>query len=429
MRGRLPIIATGAWLLALAVRLWDLDATMMLADSVGPYLSASANALNPHAHAPPYGWGLHPPFALALLAPNLRMAVAVMMGFHALAAPLATLCAARVGDWRHGLVAGAIVALEPGLLDTALSGAEGYLAPVWLGLVMLLVLTGRGAAAGAPAAWAMAVMNHPLSLCAAPLLGLMPRTRRSLVGLAIGAGLLLSRGWFEGGPNVEGVGIDQAALAWLIEGPWSAGVLILALLTAAWRRRSLALVVGLSVVLLIGAGALLGYLRDHHLRLFVVPLAACLGAVPGWWVMAGLLVLRPPMGRSPEPGKPHRPGTLGLTTEIAASTTEPVMFDGAWLSGPKAAEASAVNLDRSMRGLEPDPATVLLIVSFERGQGPPGVSPGARHALLPPDDAFCAGRTGGAEDAMHLFPEGTTHGEVVAWRDSCEPDQETEPTR
>ena len=117
-----------AWVVALAARLVDLDATMMLADSVGPYLSAAGSPVNPHAHAPPYGWGLHPPYAIALMAPSLRVAVGVTMGFHALAAPLAALCAARLGDWRHGAVAALVVALEPGLLDTAYSGAEGYLA-------------------------------------------------------------------------------------------------------------------------------------------------------------------------------------------------------------------------------------------------------------------------------------------------------------
>ena len=400
MRGRVAIVAAGAWAVALGARLADLDATMMLADSVGPYLSASAHPLNPHAHAPPYGWGLHPPYALALLGGSLRLAVGVVMGFHALAAPLAAACAARIGDWRHGLVAGLIVALEPGLLDTAYSGAEGYLAPVWIGLATwLLLLRGRWAA-GAPAAWALAVMNHPLALCALPLLACLPRRRSSLVGLGVGTLVLLSRGWFDAGPGVEGVGVDQALIAWFLEGPWSVGALLVGLVALGLRKRPLALAVLASMALLVGAGAVLGYLRDHHLRLLVVPLAAGLGAVPGWWVLAGLLALRPPLERSPEPGKPHRPGTLGATVELAETP-----LNGAWLSGPKAAEASAVNLELYLRQGPLDPAEMRVLLSFERGQGPPEARAGRRHLVV---SSWCEGRLGGAEDAMHLWVEGTT---------------------
>lgn len=408
-----------AWVVALAARLVDLDATMMLADSVGPYLSAAGSPVNPHAHAPPYGWGLHPPYAIALMAPSLRVAVGVTMGFHALAAPLAALCAARLGDWRHGAVAALVVALEPGLLDTAYSGAEGYLAPVWLGAVSLLVLSRGRLAAGAPAAWALAVMNHPLALCAAPLLLLLPRSRSSAVGLLVGAALLLSRGWFSGAPAVEGVGVDQAVFAWVLEGPWSIGVLLLGLVWAGWKRRPWAAVVLGSMLLLLGAGAALGYLRDHHLRLFIVPLAACLGTVPGWWVLGAVIALRPPMERSPGADKPHRPGSLGLTTEIAASIEGPAIVDGAWLSGSKAAEASAVMLDLWLRDEALSPETTWILVSFERGQGPPGVRAGARHALMAPDPSLCVGRLGGAEDALVLFGDATTREELSAWQRVC----------
>lgn len=402
-----------AWGVALAARLADLDATMMLADSVGPYLSASVGAFTHHAHAPPYGWGLHPPYAAAMLAGSLRGAVGVMMGLHALAAPLAALCAARLGDWRHGLVAGLVVALDPGLLDTAYSGSEGYLAPVWIG-VMTLCLLSRGAP-GAPAAWALAVMNHPLAICAAPLLGLLPARRSSAIGVAVGVLLLASRGLYQGGPGVEGVGVDVAVTAWVLEGPWSVGAMLLAGGIAAWKRPRLGLLAFASVGGLLLAGVALGYLRDHHLRLFVVPLAAGAGLVRGWWVMLGLVALRPPMERSPEPGKPHRPGTLGLTTEIAAQSLGPV--DGAWLSGPKAAEASAVNLDRHLRGLPNRAEDLVLIVSYERGRGPAGVWSGSRHALLPPSADFCGGRLGGAEDAQHLVD-----GDASEWRQVCSVD-------
>ena len=118
----------------------DLDAAVVLGDAVGPWLVAVADPLGTQPHTPLYGWGLTPPYAAIIaLAGSLREGVGLLLGLHALAAPLAACCVLLLspGAWCAALVAGAFVALDPGLVDTALSGSNGYLAPVWLGAVTL----------------------------------------------------------------------------------------------------------------------------------------------------------------------------------------------------------------------------------------------------------------------------------------------------
>ncbi len=434
-------VAVLAFLVAAALRLREVDAVMVLADGMGPYLTATASPVNLHPHAPPYGWALYGPYALALaLAGSLRGAVSALALLHALAAPLAALGAGRLGGIGAAAVAGALVAVDPGLLDTFTSGAETYLAPVWVGVVSVLALGARthpALAWGVGPAWACAVMNHPLALCTLPLVGLAGTSRRTAGGLVLGLLLLVPTtwGWLQAG----GTGLDdgqplQALPAWLAQGGPVAGLLAVSGLVglSKARTRRLSVMVLTSAALLGLAGAALGYLRDHHLRLLTVPLACAVAGFGTRWVWLGVLCLRWPATHVPPPDKPQRPGTLGLATELTTALSElppPVLVDGAWASGTPAAEPSAVLLDLHLRGVPVGPGgSLAVIVSYRRGKEPPWTGPrlrGDRHFVVTQDhgalaEALCGqARLGGAWDGLAVLRPDTTLEEARAWWSGC----------
>jgi hypothetical protein len=442
----LAVLIRSAAVLALVVgavlRLREVDAIMVLADGMGPYLTATASPVNPHPHAPPYGWALYVPYALCLaLAQSLRSAAVLMALLHALAAPLAALSAGRLGGVGAAVVAGMLVAVDPGLLDTLTSGAETYLAPVWIGLLTWLSLTAKSQPKYAVLlgpVWACAVMNHPLALCTLPLLGLAGRNKRSLAGLMVGCLMLAPTvlGWWQSG----GTGLDdgsplQALPAWLAQGGPVAGLLAVSALVGLGSRRTRRLSIAvLSSALLLGlAGTGLGYLRDHHIRLLTVPLAVCVAGFGARWVWLGLLCLRWPASHVPPSDKPHRPGTLGLATELTtviSALPPPILVDGAWLSGTAAAEPSAVLLDLHLRGIPVGPGgSLVVIVSYRRGQQPPwnrSWRRGDRYFMVTERHSELAAsicgnaRLGGAWDGLAVLRPDTTLQQARAWWADCE---------
>ncbi len=405
---RTRLLSAGLAALVLAVALWvrlrDLDAAVVLSDQLGPWLRALANPVNPAPHAAPYGWALHPPYALVLAAStSLRGAVAGLLWVHALVAPVALWAAwRRVGPWA-ALPAGLLLALDGGLLDTALSGSEGYLGALWVGLALAWPPT-------APLALALGAMNHPLVLCCLPLLALSDwRGRPVQVSAGLGVLALLPSlpRWLAGGEG--GVDLEplQALPAWLAQGGPGAWLLLLAPIWALWTQRRMALATLASVAFMAMAGLWLGYLRDHHLRLLTVPLALCAVSLPRAWPMLCLLALRLPASRLPGPDKPHRPGTLGLATELAdlmQTWPPPVFVEGVVFEGSAAAEPSTLLLDLHLRGIDVAlGGTEGAIVSHERRQG-------RRYTLEQEPDwpTLCAGRVGGSWDAMAVLQPGTT---------------------
>ncbi len=394
-------IAAAVFTIAAWARLRDLDAAIVLSDQLGPWLRALANPVNPAPHAAPYGWALHPPYALCLIfADSLRSAVAAMLLLQALIAPLATRGARPLA----GLVAGLFVALDRGLIDTALAGSEGYLGAVWVGAALAFRPV-------APLCLALGAMNHPLVLCCVPLLALCDwRSRPVQITSVVGVLALLPNlpRWLSGSETELG-GLDplQALPAWLEQGGPAAWVLLFAPLVALWTRRRLALATGASALLLILAGLWLGYLRDHHLRLLTVPLALCAASLPTRWVLLPLLAVRPPISQLPEPGKPYRPGTLGLATQIAndiRSWPQPVFVEGVIFEGTAAAEASTLLLDLHLREVQVGfGGSEGAIVTHERREG-------RRWTLEQHPDwsALCAGRVGGSWDAMAVLQPSTT---------------------
>ncbi len=452
------VLPLALWGVAAWVRVRDVDAVMMLADSVGPYWVAAAHPVG-GGHTPIYGWGLSPPYRLALgLADSLSGAVTVLLLFHALVAPLgyALVRGIRPNRWMAAAAVGLLLALDPGLVDTALSGAKGYLAPVWLGVGVLTLVRGRGNASAAlgGGALAMAAMNHPLALSGLVFLGLRDLRRRDgqlAVVLALGllgphlfgvlGQSLTTSGGAEGAPG-------EVLDAFLLQGGRCAGLVLAAPLVglSCRRTRRLAVATLCMAMLLLGSGFWFGYLRDHHLRLLSVPALGCLAALPARWGWLALLALEIPSVRSPPADHPPRPGTVGLATRISGDIhslglAPPVVVDGVWVSGSPAADPSAVMLDLWLRGAEADSlgpgGTTVLVVSVDRPQqnaissalhGWQGKrqAVGDTHFLVTEDprgfaQALCyfAPRFGGAWDAVAVLHPDVTVDRVRRWEPDC----------
>jgi len=145
--------------LSVYMRLTELHGVLALQDSVGPYLAAVR--WDWRAHAPGYGFSLLIPYWFSLqVSSSLWDAAGAICGLHATIAPLAMLLALRVHPkaWGAALAIGGLAATDPGLIDTARSGAEGYFASTLL-VGALLASRGWG--------WLLfgiAVANHPLAI-------------------------------------------------------------------------------------------------------------------------------------------------------------------------------------------------------------------------------------------------------------------------
>ena len=423
--------------LAVGLRWRALPLVMTLADSLGPWWVAWRGPLQTTPHAPPYGWILALPYAAILaFARSLWQAEAALLVLHALVAPLGALLAAAQAPRRWAPVAalsvGGLVAVDPGLLDTAISGAEGYLGALWLGILVWAGPRVPPALRPALAAllFAAAVMNHPLCACAAPLLWPATRGARSLgpwlAGLGLG-GLLL-------GPHL----LSLRAAAGGLSGPpgAAAGALVAyaqqggpaALLFAGGpvvgllfrRTRALSAATCLSFGALLLVGEQLGALRDHHLRLLSLPAAAGWAGLSGPALVLALLLLRPAPDPLSRPGAHQRPGTLGMTHALglvlersgAWDSAEGVLVDGVLVGpGVPAAEPGGLVLDRLIRGgglkaptLQSD---LLLVLSFPRGARP---APPAGAAALYAGDTVALWRWPRAGASAGGLPAGAAVG-------------------
>lgn len=383
------------WGVATAARWTRLPEASALGDALGPWLVGARGPWSTTPHAPPYGWLLAVPHAaLVRVCPDLWTATAALRAIDALVAPL---CAWTV--WRHRrsvpgtLAVGLLVGLDPGLIDTATSGAEAYQAPVAVAALVLATTHGRARwgpwlAAGA---FCWAVMAHPLALVASPLLLLVSwrRAPAALLGLTIGLGphaarLASSAAGIES-PELPSV---TAFSAWFQQGGAVAAAIGTGLVVGWGARatRSQTAATWAGVGLLAIAGARLGYLRDHHLRILTAPAAAGLRVLPGAAVLAGTLaVVRWPDDPLEQRGGGRRPGTLGLLHRVSsvvandlAQTPGRRIVDGMVLSGVPAVEPGGVLLDLWLRGVDPKRIDVpqdtvdkvILVVSSRRGSAP-----------------------------------------------------------
>lgn len=435
------------WIIASAVRLSSLGDVTILGDAIHPWWAALRSGL-PRPHASPYGWALVMPYKACLIgAGTLYEAVGRMAVLHALVAPIAAWLAWRMGGrWTVAASVGLIAALDPGLVDTFQSGAEGYLAPVWVGLVCL--------ALSAPLRWgsllaapllAVAVMHHPLAVAGLPLLvGINWRSRRAWAGGAVAAALLVPRvvrGLSEALPGASELGLPELALgAYLQQGGPVAWVILAGPFVGlvSPRTRDFSVRVIASMVLLGAVGVGGGYLRDHHIRIFTAPALAGWAAVPWPGAVAVLMatLLRPDGGPATVEGQP---GSLRLTAAmvdaVEAEVGPPALVDGAWLSGGPAASPGALMLDLHLRGWRAEDlntgGSVVVVVSGTRediGAMDPGglqVIDGMsdRHGLLVGQAAevrlwsssHCQGNLGGAWDALSALHADLTVEQTRTW--------------
>ena len=386
------LAALALWVLAAWLRVRGTAMATVLSDQVGPWWVAASGPPWSEPHAPPFGWGLYLPYWMLLgPADSLWTAVQGLLLVHALMAPLALgagwLLARHEGCIGGALLAGAAVALDPALIDTALSGSKTYLAGAWIGALSLGICA-RDRAWGPPlalAALALAAMNHPLALCAAPLLVCLPwREKRTRWAAGLGLLLLAPRLYWVATHELPNTGDLSGPVGLALEQLWQTAPWTLLLasggVVAGLSRsssRSLSLAVLSSWLLLISAGAYLGYLRDYHLRMLLLPSIVGWAALPRGWSLVGLLMIRLPSHPIGQASHAVRPGNLGLTHQFSKSLQaleDPVIVvDGAWLSSASAAEPSALTLDLWLRGRPADSfgpdGTVVVIVSAERGQG------------------------------------------------------------
>ncbi|MEC8191632.1 MAG: hypothetical protein VX127_02800 [Myxococcota bacterium] len=431
------LVCVAAW-----VRLEHVGASLTLQDSVGPFWAAIRG--DGRAHASGYGAGLLLPFwALTVACGSLWSALCGMGWFHALIAPIgaAAVTGRSAGSGGIALAVGAILAFDPALVSSCLSGSETYLAPIWIGVAFVV----SPAMAWVP--FALAVANHPLAICGAPLLlrkGAL--CRRALPGLIVASLLIGHQALGIDGAGVPGSSVGDAWLAAWHEGRLAIAAMVTGIAVGCTHERTRrgACAAAASIALLCAAGWYLGYLRDHHIRMFVVPAIAGWGGRPrlGLAVLGALALFVQNPARPPEVAL--RAGTLGLTTAIAdriVAEQQAVTIDRVWFSGGPGAEPAAVMLDLRLRGWGPERigsgTDMVLVVAGDgpdlqraAGLGEPMLA-GHGYTVLRASvsavrswsEAQCdaSPKVGGAWDALSVLHPALTTTQSLEWW-ACSPD-------
>ncbi len=461
MNIRLGFVLLAIWAVAIAARQTRLAESMALADSLGPYWVGFRGPWSTTPHAEPYGWLLALPHAILVrLSSSLWSATAGIRCIDALVAPLGAWMAYNQHKrWLPTLMVGTVLALDPNLLDTATSGAEAYQAPVAIALLCVLPRYPYFAAT----AFVWAVMCHPLAVCAIPFLRAIRWTLGARIWLCV---LLVPHVLRLAATGASAASTPQlptqALVAWAQQGGWTAAWMVLGLLMTMHKRGRLstgrATVWGLAGVLV--AGTYLGYLRDHHLRIWSAPAAAGLSVLPNVVALAPLATQHWPASPEARPGGTRRPGTLGLlhraTTSLLARIDEHEhwVIDGVTFAGPPAIEPGGVWLDLLLHDVSierldvADGHQVAVIVTAARGdmrlQSPSeygmvlvdtqdtwAIWYGTPAAVSAWTQSWCGAsrdaRTGGAWDGLVLTHPHRGAASVQSWWDCKVPDSTSTP--
>ncbi len=460
-------LALLVWLLAAALRLRVVNQAVVGSDSLGPYLKALA--LTPtalwagHLPRPPnpesgdllwlsalpilhLAGDLQQLFTLrflagALIAPLGLLAAWVWAAPEGLRSPGELLASRAPRPLVAGLAAGLVLAVDPGLIDSLLSGARGYGAPELLALLCLaLGFAVRGSRLGAAVgavALAFAVDHHPLAIGAAlGVLAMVPTLWRTLGGRGLlpAAGVLLllalprllrllalarcgddplsclaavaQSNVHEGEPfllHLRDALHDRFRVD--LDEPTSLGLLLGLLLARPWRVSISAgpgalaigaLAIGSLAGLLLVA-ALNGYLQGYHLRILAAPLAvaAAVGlARPAplalLWAALALWLGLPAAPVGPDPGAVARHDALAT---LLADRPGPLWVDRLWWRGQPVLEPSGVVLSAWLQGQEAarfqvGPAVPMILLSVGEACGTPLAEGRAEEAAT--DWAVCA---------------------------------------
>ena len=307
--------------------------------------------------------------------------------------------------------------MDPGLVDTLISGARSYGAPELVGLATMSAawaLRGqRWAGVATAALLVLAADHHPLAAGMAAAIALWWRPLKDALGqrtvawAAATAGLLaLPRLLRAGAQAMCGEGpiaclatvaqsnvapqVNRMDVTWLaihdrfaVDLGWLWPVLLLGVVLCLTQQRSRNAgtwaAAGLAGLLILGF--FIGYVRPYHLRIMAVPIAvsAMIGLSKAWPICIGLAAAAGVWGWTERPVGPD-PGALARADQIAAAVVEvpgPLWVDQVWWDGPPRVDAPAVVLSAVLQGTSPDrfvldrEATMVLLTSA----GPPAPWP------------------------------------------------------
>lgn len=472
------VLALAAFLLAAHLRLRGLDQAVVGSDSLGPYLRAlalSPEALRagtiprpPNPESGDWLWlsawplvhaaaSLHDLFRLRLLL-GATIAPLGLLAAWVWAAPERATHPVTTATWRQGfaaVAAGLVLAVDPGLADSLVSGARGYGAPEWLALCTLaLALAWRGSLAGlvlAAAAFVIAVDHHPMAgglllslLVLLPALG--ARVGLVEVGTASLVGLLFALPRILRLIALAACGQDPlTCLAEVAQSNVHEQEAVLAEVAKALHDRflvdldsTITLGLGLGVAMsrpwrgvgalaLGGLGGMLllafvtGYLQGYHLRVLAGPLAvaAAVGLARAWplalaWAGWAAWVGLPEAPVGPDPGAAARHDALAARI---ADQPGPLWVDRAWWGGQPVVDPSAVVLSAVLQGQDParfqaDPAATFLLL----GNG--AIPSSSRKARIDGGEVLDQGHVAALDTAWELraFPSPVA---ARAWVDAA----------
>ena len=412
------------WAAAAWHRLRVVDQAVVGSDSLGPYLQAQA-ALFGHLPRPPNPesgdalWAAAVP--IVAMADSLTDAFTIRFIAGALVAPIGFAAAyhwtsercSMARRWAAGLAAGGILAFDPGLLDTLVSGARSYGAPELVGVLTLALALGLRGVPWAPGVAmvgiAAAAGHHPLAIGVA--LGILPfaarlhrvhggrvlRTALLIGGIAVLPRLLrlIDLAACGEGPSACIAAVARSNV--VDPEPWSRliavalhdrfavdfngslAVVVVGLVLALFcRQRDHRWAVGFAALALagiLGVGLVNGYVRSYHLRIVAVPVAVAtaLGLARVWplAIVATAAFVHTQVDQLPVGPDP---GALSRHDAVASALPPgPLWVDRVWWSGPPTLDASAVVLsgwlnDRRDFRLGPSTPFVLLSVTDDAGE-------------------------------------------------------------
>lgn len=434
----LAILCLLSWAAAAWLRLRGLDAAVVGSDSLGPYLQAwslseahlRAGVL-PRPPNPESGdWLWISALPAVHLAHDLRSLFTLRFVAGAAIAPLGLLAAwvwaapdhvaglwtrGTYRQWSAALAAGTILALDPGLTDSLMSGARGYGAPelvalstlclglawhgsrtgLWLGALALVVAMDHHPFAASMAVGGLLLLpglarHHGLvevgSAAAVGLLAALPRLLRLFLLTRCGEGPLqclasvARSNVHEETPSIE---LLASALHDRFLVDLEPGIVLglgLGLLLCLELRRMWPAVWALGGALgLVGMVVVTGYLQSYHLRILAAPLvvAASVGLGRLWplavaWAGWAVLVLHPRVPHGPDPGAAERHDLLAARL---ADEPGPMWVDRVWWDHQPALDASGVVLSAVLQGQDParfqvGPQVPMVLLSV--GDGPAG---------------------------------------------------------
>ena len=316
---RLWLVLSVVYGLAVAYRLQVVDIIEVGSDTLSPIWAAMGVlhhgwADPPNPESDHWLWLTHLPL---MWGRSLHEVFVLRCAQAALIAPLGAYAVWILSSQRTAvsLLAGLLLALDPGLRDTLVVGFRGYGAPEWLmlsflGLVAYLNHRRLGILIFG-VAWVIAAGQHSLTLGAVFGVGYLALSlkapRRDLLFLMAGVGmaflprvfwvseimqcdeggiqclLTIASGSSEGDQSMGALLLRGLQDRFHVEWSWMAVVGLFGLRWIADHRLSRGVLLMAAGILILGL--VLHTLRPYHLRIFVGPLVVC--AAVGWWTKFG----------------------------------------------------------------------------------------------------------------------------------------------